>query len=273
MVSRPTLDHTAESRLALTIRPYPHLDPQRGDDLFDDPLLWGEEFFGTKSFQPVWVFPSLLPRSRVNCPPDSYSLLGPLLGGVGLLAHRFVQAAMDSPSGCCAQARHIISQTLRRLLCVLRLLGEVSAMLRLCFLMVLATLSGCIGQSLGEVRATKPVQTGLLKTPYEALAACVRERIETDSWRFGQPIVQTTREKDHQLIRLYASHSRSTLFVVTFQPTPPDQTTVEYRRGYDGHGTQDQTWGIIESCAQQGLVQTVSTEKPYVFPRQSSTKP
>jgi hypothetical protein len=130
---------------------------------------------------------------------------------------------------------------------------EVPSILRSIFLLVLATLSGCMGNSLGEVRATEPLQTGTFQTPYEILAACAKERIETDSWRFGQPIVQSTRERNRPLISVYAIYSRSTLFEVTFQPVPSGLTTVvEYRRGYDGHGTQDQTWGIIESCAQQG---------------------
>lgn len=125
-------------------------------------------------------------------------------------------------------------------------------MLRSIFLLVLATLSGCMGNSLGEVRATEPLQTGTFQTPYEILATCAKELIETDSWRFGQPIVQSMRETDRPLIRVYAIYSRSTLFEVTFQPALSGLTTVvEYRRGYDGHGTQNQTWGIIESCAQQ----------------------
>jgi hypothetical protein len=111
-------------------------------------------------------------------------------------------------------------------------------------------LSGCMGDSLGEVRATDPLQTGTFHKPYEQLAACAKERIETDSWRFGQPIVQSTQEANRPLIRVYAIYSRSTLFEVTFQPVPSEMTLVEYRRGYDGHGSQDQTWAIIERCAQ-----------------------
>ena len=61
-------------------------------------------------------------------------------------------------------------------------------LLRFILILVLATLSGCMGNSLGEVRATKPLQTGAFQTPYEALAACAKERIETDSWRFGHPL-------------------------------------------------------------------------------------
>jgi hypothetical protein len=127
-------------------------------------------------------------------------------------------------------------------------------MLRSILLLVLATLSGCMGNSLGKVHATEPLQTGTFQTPYEILATCAKERIESDSWRFGQPIVQSTWERNRPLIRVYAIYSRSTLFEVTFQPAPSGLTTVvEYRRGYDGHGTQDQTWGIIKSYAQQGL--------------------
>lgn len=117
-------------------------------------------------------------------------------------------------------------------------------------------LSGCMGNSLGEVRATEPLQAGTFQKPYEQLAACAKERIETDSWRFGQPIVQSTQDTNRPLIRVYAIYSRSTLFEVTFQPTHSAMTTVEYRRGYDGHGTQDQTWAIIEYCSQQATPPT-----------------
>jgi hypothetical protein len=122
----------------------------------------------------------------------------------------------------------------------------------LIILLMLATLSGCLGDSLGEVRATEPRQTGTFQKPYEPLAACAMERIETDFWRFGQPIVQSMREKYQAMIRVYVIYSRSTLFELTFQPTASGQGTfVEYRRGYDGHGSQDQAWGILKSCAQE----------------------
>lgn len=119
----------------------------------------------------------------------------------------------------------------------------------LTFLLTALLVSGCMGDSLGDVRATDPLQTGTFQKPYEQLAACAKERIETDSWRFGQPIVQSTHDANRPLIRVYAIYSRSTLFEVTFQPVPSAMTLVEYRRGYDGHGSQDQTWTIIEQCA------------------------
>ena len=121
---------------------------------------------------------------------------------------------------------------------------------------ILLMLTGCMGNSLGEVRATEPLQTGTFQKPYEQLAACAKQRIETDSWRFGQPIVQSTQDANRPLIRVYAIYSRSTLFEVTFQPIPSEMTLVEYRRGYDGHGSQDQTWAIIEQCAQPVPVQS-----------------
>ena len=122
-------------------------------------------------------------------------------------------------------------------------------------------LSGCMGNSLGEVRATEPLQTGTFQKTYEQLAACAKERIETDSWRFGQPIVQSTQDTNRPLIRVYAIYSRSTLFEVTFQPTHSAMTTVEYRRGYDGHGTQDQTWAIIEYCSRQAMTPPPDADK------------
>ncbi|HEX4966954.1 MAG TPA: hypothetical protein VFV44_00410, partial [Nitrospiraceae bacterium] len=48
---------------------------------------------------------------------------------------------------------------------------------------------------------------------------------------------------------IYAVYARSTLFEVTFQPISPGTTRVDYRRSYDGHGTQDHAWSIIEQCA------------------------
>ena len=132
------------------------------------------------------------------------------------------------------------------------------SMLHPILLLVLATLSGCAGESLGEVRATRPLQAGTFQTPYETLAACAKERIETDSWRFGQPIVQSTREKDRPLIRVYAIYSRSTLFEVTFEQAQSGLTSVEYRRGYDGHGTQDQTWASLSPAPDRYSRQSMS---------------
>jgi hypothetical protein len=78
---------------------------------------------------------------------------------------------------------------------------------------------------------------------------CVKHRVETDSWRFGQPIVQQASQSDRPVIRVYAIYARSTLFEVTFQPNQQQHAFVEYRRAYDGHGTQEQTWKIVQDCA------------------------
>jgi len=121
-------------------------------------------------------------------------------------------------------------------------------------LLILATLSGCASnENLGEVRAAKPVRTGTFETPYEALATCTKQRAESDLWLFGEPSIHWIREKGRPSIRVYAVYSRSTLFDVAFEETQSGRTAVEYRRGYDGYGIQDQTWGIIVSCAQQSL--------------------
>jgi hypothetical protein len=53
-----------------------------------------------------------------------------------------------------------------------------------CLMLTVLLLSGCMGNSLGEVRATEPLQTGTFQKPYEQLAACTKQRIETDSWIF-----------------------------------------------------------------------------------------
>ncbi len=120
-------------------------------------------------------------------------------------------------------------------------------------LLVLATLSSCANENLVEVRAATPVQTGTFQAPYDALATCAKERITTDVWPFGPPTVHWKREKGLPLIRVYATYSRSTLFDVTFQQAQPGHTAVEYRRGLEGPDIQKQIWGIIVSCAQQGL--------------------
>ncbi len=134
------------------------------------------------------------------------------------------------------------------------LFGKKASSLTSILLLVLAALSGCASnENLGEVRATKPVRTGTFDTPYEALATCTKQRAESDLWLFGEPSIHWIREKGRPLIRVYAVYSRTTLFDVAFEETESGRTAVEYRRGYDGYGIQNQTWGIIVSCAQQGL--------------------
>ena len=120
-------------------------------------------------------------------------------------------------------------------------------------LLVLAAQSGCASDNINEVRATNPIRTGIFETPYDTLATCVKHRVERDLWLFGEPSVHWKREKGRPLIRVYAIYSRTTLFDVTFEQTQSDRTAVEYRHGIDGYGIQDQTWGIIVSCNQQGL--------------------
>jgi hypothetical protein len=116
---------------------------------------------------------------------------------------------------------------------------------------LLLILSGCLGKSEGEVRAVSSSKTGTFQQPYDQLAACAKAYIERDSWAFGKPTVHSTEETAQPLIRVYASYLGSTLFEATFQPVPAVMTLVEYRRGYDGYATQDQTWAIIERCAHQ----------------------
>lgn len=55
------------------------------------------------------------------------------------------------------------------------------------------------------------------------------------------------------MIRVYATYSRTMLFDITFEQAQSDRTFVQYRHGDNGHVIQDQTWGIIVSCNQQGL--------------------
>ena len=120
-------------------------------------------------------------------------------------------------------------------------------------LLAVAALSGCATENLDEVRAAQPIRTATFDTPYDTLAACVKQRVERDLWIFGEPSVHWKREKDRSLIRVYALYARTTLFDVAFEQTHSDRTSVEYRQGIDGYGIRDQTWGIIVSCNQQGL--------------------
>jgi len=129
--------------------------------------------------------------------------------------------------------------------------GNRPSTLGLILLLVLAALSACAGSdNLSDVRAAKPTRIGTFETPYEALATCSKQRIERALWPFGEPSVHWIREKGRPLIRVYTIYSRVTLFDVSFEETQSGRTAVEYRPGYDGYGIQDQTWGIIVSCAQ-----------------------
>jgi len=92
-----------------------------------------------------------------------------------------------------------------------------------------------------------PRQSGTFTASFEQLADCTQRRIESDSWAFGQPVVQSSRQTN--LIRVSAIYGRSALFEVTFEPAPASATLVEYRRSFDGHGTEQQTWAIVQSCA------------------------
>ena len=119
------------------------------------------------------------------------------------------------------------------------------------FLFFIVLLAGCtgMGTSLGEVRATQPLQTGAFSMPYDHLAACVKARIKVDPWTFGQPIVGSEWGLDRRIVRVHASYARSTLFEVTFQPISRMTTRVDYRRSNEGHGTEEHAWSIIEQCA------------------------
>ena len=132
-------------------------------------------------------------------------------------------------------------------------LGELPSMLLPILLLGLAALAGCASnENINDVRASKPLRTATFATSYDAFATCAKQRIENALWSFGEPSVHWKREKGRQLIRVYAMHSRITLFDVTFEGTRSGLTAVEYRQGYDGYGIQDQTWRIVMSCAQQG---------------------
>ena len=130
-----------------------------------------------------------------------------------------------------------------------------------CPLLITMLLSGCLGNRLADVRATEPRLIGNFHTPYDQLAACTKRRLETDSWSFGQPHVQLTHEIARTLIHVYATDARSTLFDVTFQRLSSGVTLVEYRRSYDGYGSQEPTWAIVEQCAQISQTPSLSQDR------------
>ncbi|MEO7860987.1 MAG: hypothetical protein ABIU05_11165 [Nitrospirales bacterium] len=120
-------------------------------------------------------------------------------------------------------------------------------------LLLIIALSACATENLDEVRAANPTRTDSFETPYDILSMSAKQRFEMTSWFFGDPTIHWRREKGHPMIRVYAIYSRTTLFDITFEQVQSDRTLVKYRHGNDGHGIQDQTWGIIVSCNQQGL--------------------
>ena len=131
--------------------------------------------------------------------------------------------------------------------------------------------SGCLGSRLADVRATEPRLIGNFHVPYEQLANCTQERLEEDSLSLGQPFalpprIQLTHEKARTLIHVYAIEGRSTLFDVTFERLYSGATLVQYRRSYEGVGSQQHTWAIVEGCAKRmlGSEQSASAIMPHV---------
>jgi hypothetical protein len=117
-------------------------------------------------------------------------------------------------------------------------------------------ISGCLGSRLADVRATEPRLIGNFHVPYEQLASCTQERLEEDSLSLGQPFappprIQLTHETARTLIHVYAIEGRSTLFDLTFERLYSGATLVQYRRSYEGVGSQPHAWAIVEGCAQR----------------------
>lgn len=136
-------------------------------------------------------------------------------------------------------------------------------------------ISGCLGSRLADVRATEPRLIGNFHVPYEQLANCTQERLEEDSLSLGQPFalpprIQLTQEKARTLIHVYAIEGRSTLFDVTFERLYSGVTLVQYRRSYEGVGSQQHTWAIVEGCAQRmrGIEQSIQPMPPRVLQTQ-----
>ena len=82
--------------------------------------------------------------------------------------------------------------------------------------------------------------------PAKALAECVMRGIDRATWSFGHPGVQSS--ADSPTLHVYAIASNAILFDVAFASIS-SETLVSYRRGHNGHGTEAQTWAIIERCS------------------------
>jgi hypothetical protein len=122
-------------------------------------------------------------------------------------------------------------------------------------LIIAMLVSGCLGSRLADVRATEPRLIGNFHVPYDQLATCTQTRLEEDSGSLGQPFapqprIHLSHERARALIHVYAIEHRATLFDVTFERLYSGVTLVEYRRSYEGVGSQQHTWAIVESCAQ-----------------------
>lgn len=133
-------------------------------------------------------------------------------------------------------------------------------------------ISGCLGNRLADVRATEPRLIGNFHVPYEQLASCTQERLEEDSLSLGQPFalpprIQLTHETARTLIHVYAIEGRSTLFDLTFERLYSGATLVQYRRSYEGVGSQPHAWAIVEGCAQRmrGIEQSIPPMPPRVL--------
>lgn len=136
-------------------------------------------------------------------------------------------------------------------------------------------ISGCLGSRLADVRATEPRLIGNFHVPYEQLASCTQERLEEDSLSLGQPFalpprIQLTHETARTLIHVYAIEGRSTLFDLTFERLYSGATLVQYRRSYEGVGSQPHAWAIVEGCAQRmrGIEQSIPPMPPRVLQTQ-----
>ena len=117
-------------------------------------------------------------------------------------------------------------------------------------------ISGCLGSRLADVRATEPRLIGNFHVPYEQLASCTR--------------IQLTHETARTLIHVYAIEGRSTLFDLTFERLYSGATLVQYRRSYEGVGSQPHAWAIVEGCAQRmrGIEQSIPPMPPRVLQTQ-----
>ena len=130
----------------------------------------------------------------------------------------------------------------------------------------LILLTGSI-ESLDDVQRTDPVRSESYAMPAKALAECVMRGIDDASWPFGHPGVQSS--ADSPTLHVYAISSNSILFDVAFAPLS-SETLVTYRRGHNGHGTEEQTWAIIERCSQPVSAPAHDADR---LPQSGSLKP
>jgi hypothetical protein len=102
------------------------------------------------------------------------------------------------------------------------------------------------------MHAEKPELTAMIHANYRSLAACTKEQVQLQDWYWGDSVpVYIIDSTTRPLMRLYSIYGDTPIFELTFQPTEPDMTHVEFRSIRKSQRTQREVWPIIERCVSQ----------------------